>query len=183
MVLAMEVIVLRVVLLFLSLGSVLGLGHPHANARHNRKKMVEDKEHLKEDLEDRFSKEAVENMTDEEKDYHYFRLHDFDKNDMLDGLEVLKAVNHVIEHDEEGKEVNANAENLKVKQFNLLVEMIDKVRIFLFENVLSFDCRCWSWTIPTRMGCCPTVSLWPGGGGGRPRIAGGTACKEQVSKG
>ena len=89
---------------------------------------MEDKEHLKEDLEERFTKEAVENMTDEEKDYHYFRLHDFDKNDMLDGLEVLKAVNHVIEEDGSGQEPNENAEELKVKQFDLLVEMIDKVK-------------------------------------------------------
>merc|ERR1712179_127038 len=98
----------------------------HANARHNKRKMVQDKEHLKEDLEERFSKEAVENMTDEEKNYHYFRLHDFDKNDKLDGLEVLKAVNHVIEEDDGGENA-ANTEDLKVKQFDLLVEMIDKV--------------------------------------------------------
>ena len=26
-----------------------------------------------------------------------FRIHDFDKNDKLDGLEVLKAVNHVMD--------------------------------------------------------------------------------------
>ena len=127
MVQAVEVIGLYSFLFYLFLGSVVSLGHPHANARHNKRKMVEDKEHLKEDLEERFSKEAVENMTDEEKDYHYFRLHDFDKNDKLDGLEVLKAVNHVIEEDD-GGEANVNAEDLKVKQFDLLVEMIDKVR-------------------------------------------------------
>ena len=126
MVLAVEVIGLYLLMIFLSFGYILGLGHPHANARHNKRKMVQDKEHLKEDLEERFSKEAVENMTEEEKNYHYFRLHDFDKNDKLDGLEVLKAVNHVIEEDG-GGEINSNAEDLKVKQFDLLVEMIDKV--------------------------------------------------------
>jgi hypothetical protein len=29
-------------------------------------------------------------------DYLFCRIHDFDKNDKLDGLEVLKAVNHVM---------------------------------------------------------------------------------------
>ena len=137
LVLAGEVMGVQGVLLLLSVGSVLSHIHPHATARHNNKKKVEDKEHLKEDLEERFSKEAVENMTDEEKDYHYFRLHDFDKNDMLDGLEVLKAVNHVIEEDDSA-EVNANAEDLKVKQFDLLVEMIDKVNCIYFTNKLMF---------------------------------------------
>ena len=127
------VLAVEVMMVVLSTGFVLGHIHPHANARHNKMKMVEDKEHLKEDLEERFSKAAVENMTDEEKDYHYFRLHDFDKNDMLDGLEVLKAVNHVIEEDD-GGEVNENAKDLKIKQFELLVEMIDKVRICLADQ-------------------------------------------------
>ena len=29
-------------------------------------------------------------MTEEERDYHYFRLHDYDQNDKLDGQEILK---------------------------------------------------------------------------------------------
>ena len=62
-------------------------------------------------------------MTDEERDYHYFRIHDYDNNNFLDGLEVLKAVNHVIEEEEAGEE----AEEVRKKQFTLLVEMIDKV--------------------------------------------------------
>ena len=62
-------------------------------------------------------------MTEEERDYHYFRIHDYDNNNFLDGLEVLKAVNHVIEEEEAGEE----AEEVRNKQFTLLVEMIDKV--------------------------------------------------------
>lgn len=34
--------------------------------------------------------EALANMTPEELEFHYFSAHDFDKNSMLDGLELLK---------------------------------------------------------------------------------------------
>ena len=34
------------------------------------------------------SEAAVENMTEEERDFHYFTVHDYDKNNFLDGLEV-----------------------------------------------------------------------------------------------
>lgn len=33
-------------------------------------------------------------MTEEEKSYFYFVLHDFDKNKKLDGLELLLSMNH-----------------------------------------------------------------------------------------
>ena len=87
-------------------------------------------EHLADELEGMFTEDAVDNMTEEERDYHYFRLHDYDNNNFLDGLEVLKAVHHVIEEDEEGgegREGGEGAEEVRTKQFNLLVEMIDKV--------------------------------------------------------
>jgi len=65
-----------------------------------------------------------ENMTEEERDFHYFTVHDYDKNNFLDGLEVLKAVNHVIEEEEK---VGEETEAVREKQFALLVDMIDKV--------------------------------------------------------
>ena len=34
--------------------------------------------------------EALSKMTPEELEFHYFSAHDFDKNSMLDGLELLK---------------------------------------------------------------------------------------------
>ena len=35
-----------------------------------------------------FSEAAVENMAEEERDFHYFTVHDYDNNNFLDGLEV-----------------------------------------------------------------------------------------------
>lgn len=43
-------------------------------------------------------------MTEEEKNFYYFKLHDSDNNDVLDGLELLQAATHHsvhIGHDED----------------------------------------------------------------------------------
>ncbi|XP_023348256.1 multiple coagulation factor deficiency protein 2 [Eurytemora carolleeae] len=69
-------------------------------------------------------------MSEDEKDYHYFRIHDTDKNDRLDGLEVLKAVNHLME--EEMDDINNTTSSsdqrlLLDQQFKLVVELVDKV--------------------------------------------------------
>ena len=58
-------------------------------------------------------------MTEEERDFHYFRLHDFDQNNLLDGLEVFKALVHEHGSGEGGEEPKQN--------FDDIVEMIDKV--------------------------------------------------------
>lgn len=121
---------------------VTARGHPHAKPRrssHHHKQVVEGgsllgeevvghmvNEHLADQLGEVYSEVAVENMTEEERDFHYFTVHDYDNNNFLDGLEVLKAVNHVIEEEEEEK-VGEEGENVREKQFALLVEMIDKV--------------------------------------------------------
>lgn len=38
-------------------------------------------------------------MTDEELEFHFFQVHDMDKNLKLDGLEILQAIVHTSEHD------------------------------------------------------------------------------------
>ena len=95
--------------------------HPHARTKRSEEKIEEDKVHLSEELEAAFSREAIENMTTEERDYHYFRIHDFDKNDLLDGLEVFKAIIHEHEHD------TNYTEDVTNKSFDDIVQMIDKV--------------------------------------------------------
>lgn len=36
----------------------------------------------------------VSEMSDEEKSFYYFKLHDMDNNDALDGLELIQAAMH-----------------------------------------------------------------------------------------
>ena len=84
------------------------------------------KAHISDELDEAYSQEAVENMTEEERDYHYFRLHDFDKNDLLDGLEVFKALVHEHEHNKNDSE--SEPEKYGDKSFDDIVEVIDQVK-------------------------------------------------------
>lgn len=34
------------------------------------------------------------NMTPEELQFHYFNMHDLDRNGLLDGIELIKAITH-----------------------------------------------------------------------------------------
>ncbi|CAG9788099.1 unnamed protein product [Diatraea saccharalis] len=109
---------IRVCLLFI-LNSVLGLRrgphHPHGqtpvdHSHHHYKprgtesltaesQLLHDTKHIEEDAQV-LTAEALARMTPEELEFHYFSAHDFDKNSKLDGLELLKAVYHTIEHEE-----------------------------------------------------------------------------------
>ncbi|KAK3914800.1 Multiple coagulation factor deficiency protein 2-like protein [Frankliniella fusca] len=66
--------------------------------------LLQDKEHIREDLGRWATEEAVEKMTPEELQFHYFKLHDLDENVKLDGLEILRAIMHTEEHESHGHE-------------------------------------------------------------------------------
>ncbi|XP_038212607.1 multiple coagulation factor deficiency protein 2 homolog [Zerene cesonia] len=61
-------------------------------------KLLHDTKHIEEDVKE-LTPELLANMTPEELEFHYFSAHDFDRNSMLDGLEMLKAVYHTMEHE------------------------------------------------------------------------------------
>jgi len=48
--------------------------------------------HLKEHLKDQI--EMDKSMTEEEMQFHYFKMHDYDNNNKLDGTEIVKAFTH-----------------------------------------------------------------------------------------
>ncbi|XP_039757068.1 multiple coagulation factor deficiency protein 2 homolog [Pararge aegeria] len=100
------------VLNWLSSCTCRGPHHPHGqhavNKHHHHKpsssesltsdtKLLHDTKHLQEDALV-LTAEALAKMTPEELEFHYFSSHDYDKNSKLDGLEMLKAVYHTIEH-------------------------------------------------------------------------------------
>ncbi|XP_066972524.1 uncharacterized protein [Macrobrachium rosenbergii] len=64
-------------------------------------KLVHDTSHIAEELPGYISPEKIKDMSPRELDYHYFKIHDFDDNRKLDGLELLKAIGHVHGHEDD----------------------------------------------------------------------------------
>ncbi|XP_059683696.1 multiple coagulation factor deficiency protein 2 isoform X1 [Gavia stellata] len=65
----------------------------HANIRLD-KNLVQDKDHIMEHLEGVIEKPESE-MSPQELQLHYFKMHDYDGNNLLDGLELATAISHV----------------------------------------------------------------------------------------
>ncbi|XP_043916171.1 multiple coagulation factor deficiency protein 2 [Protopterus annectens] len=80
--------------------------NPVVEEQHNHgvrldKNMVQDKDHIMEHLEGVIEKPESE-MSPQELQLHYFKMHDYDGNNLLDGLELATAITHV--HREDGSE-------------------------------------------------------------------------------
>ncbi|XP_048734986.1 multiple coagulation factor deficiency protein 2 homolog [Ostrea edulis] len=56
-------------------------------------KITQDQAHLKEHLKDQI--DTNRQMSPEEMEFHYFRLHDTNNDTKLDGLEIMAALNHM----------------------------------------------------------------------------------------
>nr|XP_046257480.1 multiple coagulation factor deficiency protein 2 [Scatophagus argus] len=82
------------------------------------KNMVQDKDHIMEHLEGVIDKPEKE-MTPQELQLHYFKMHDYDGNNLLDGLELATAITHV--HREE------RGENSQPMREEDLMSLIDDV--------------------------------------------------------
>uniref|UniRef100_A0AAQ4PUR1 Multiple coagulation factor deficiency 2, ER cargo receptor complex subunit n=1 Tax=Gasterosteus aculeatus aculeatus TaxID=481459 RepID=A0AAQ4PUR1_GASAC len=81
------------------------------------KNMIQDKDHIMEHLEGVIDQPEKE-MTPQELQLHYFKMHDYDGNDLLDGLELATAITHV--HKERG-------ENSQPMREEDLISLIDDV--------------------------------------------------------
>ncbi|XP_053568214.1 multiple coagulation factor deficiency protein 2 isoform X1 [Bombina bombina] len=73
----------------------------HHGGSHFDKNMVQDKDHIMEHLEGVVQKPEAD-MSPQELQLHYFKMHDYDGNNLLDGLEIASAISHV--HKQEGHE-------------------------------------------------------------------------------
>ncbi|XP_029927265.1 multiple coagulation factor deficiency protein 2 [Myripristis murdjan] len=80
--------------------------------------MVQDKDHIMEHLEGVIDK-PEKDMTPQELQLHYFKMHDYDGNNLLDGLELATAISHV--HREE------RGENSQPMREEELISVIDDV--------------------------------------------------------
>ncbi|KAM8859216.1 multiple coagulation factor deficiency protein 2 isoform 2-T3 [Spinachia spinachia] len=86
------------------------------------KNMIQDKDHIMEHLEGVIDQPEKE-MTPQELQLHYFKMHDYDGNDLLDGLELATAITHV--HKEAG--LNERGENSQPMKEEDLISLIDDV--------------------------------------------------------
>ncbi|VVC40039.1 EF-hand domain pair [Cinara cedri] len=89
------------------------------------KPILHDKRHIEEDL--GLPEINDRNLTEEELEFRYFIAHDYDKNTMLDGLELMSAFAH-------------NMENYEVSTFKLnLEDYIGLVDQILYEDDTNYD--------------------------------------------
>ncbi|GIX90243.1 multiple coagulation factor deficiency protein 2-like protein [Caerostris darwini] len=65
------------------------------------KKYVQDYDHIKEDLQDMYNKDFSGELNEVELEIYYFQLHDLNNDKLLDGLELLAAMNHVMSRENE----------------------------------------------------------------------------------
>lgn len=101
-------------------------GHDHHRGAgsFNQRENVHNSEHIKEHLKDVVDKPEKE-MTDDELEFHYFKLHDYDGNNKLDGVEVTKAITHF--HDDEEVAAGEHKTPPKVYTDEELINIIDMV--------------------------------------------------------
>ncbi|KAF8774280.1 Multiple coagulation factor deficiency protein like [Argiope bruennichi] len=108
-----------------------GTHHVHQGQQANLlrdKAHVQDREHIKEHLQGVVNQPDVSKMSEEELQFHYFKMHDNDDNNKLDGCELIKSVLHW--HVEESNAMGANAPEqgtTKIFQDNELALMIDPI--------------------------------------------------------
>ncbi|XP_056327250.1 multiple coagulation factor deficiency protein 2 [Danio aesculapii] len=74
-------------------GEAVGSNQPPPITRLDRN-VVQDREHIMEHLEGIVEKQESD-MTPQELQLHYFKMHDYDGNNLLDGLELATAITHV----------------------------------------------------------------------------------------
>ncbi|XP_076247149.1 multiple coagulation factor deficiency protein 2 homolog isoform X2 [Calliopsis andreniformis] len=97
--------------------------------------------HLKEDMGSMADHLDFSNMTKEEIEFHYFKVHDVDNNDKLDGLEILNAIQHTF-HETEVSDGEHKSKTERIKHvtyeddFPWIIELIDKA---LEEDDLDND--------------------------------------------
>ncbi|KAL3266890.1 hypothetical protein HHI36_011040 [Cryptolaemus montrouzieri] len=84
--------------------------------------LLHDKQHIEEHLEDLVDAPNLSKMSDEELEFYYFQTHDTDRNNKLDGLEILQAISHIID---ENEDVTGSSNNST--DFHYYIKLIDQV--------------------------------------------------------
>jgi len=85
---------------------------------------VHNQQHLREHMQDMLDTEELDKLkldSSEEMEFHYFKLHDYDNNNKLDGLELMAAMTHYHESGPDGKQ---QAVDIDEDELSRLVETI-----------------------------------------------------------
>ncbi|XP_045479999.1 multiple coagulation factor deficiency protein 2 homolog [Harmonia axyridis] len=83
--------------------------------------LLHDKQHIEEHLEDMVESPDLSKMSDEELEFYYFQTHDTDKNNKLDGLEILQAITHILDETDVSGNINNDSD------FDYYIRLIDQV--------------------------------------------------------
>lgn len=85
-----------------------------------------DKAHIKEHLDGEVKTADTADMTDEELEFHYFKLHDYDGNNKLDGLEIALALKHH-ENTDPNDVAGQHSDNPQRMLEKEVIELVDSV--------------------------------------------------------
>lgn len=81
-------------------------------------------------MSDYYKEDDIEQQLDLESDestrFHYFKLHDYDNNNKLDGLELYAAIAHYAEHHAEEEEAESEKQlpSMEHEQISKLVDVV-----------------------------------------------------------
>ncbi|XP_062604765.1 sex-determining region Y protein-like isoform X2 [Saccostrea cucullata] len=90
-----------------------GFGHESAH----------DAGHIKEHLKEVVDK-PKEEMSEDELEFHYFKLHDYDKNNKLDGIEIVKAITHFHADEGEGEQQHHDRKVFSDEELSNIVDLV-----------------------------------------------------------
>ncbi|CAF0742533.1 unnamed protein product [Rotaria sordida] len=119
---------------------------PTGEQPHISRKMedhVYDINHIRKDLQGQINK-PTEDLTAEEKKFYYFKLHDTNSDNRLDGLEVVAAFNH--EHQDEDiydssiyEQNNTQSERIGDEELMYLIDDIFKEEDLDHDGYISYE--------------------------------------------
>ncbi|XP_025103623.1 uncharacterized protein LOC112569825 isoform X2 [Pomacea canaliculata] len=85
-------------------------GHAHERGKNFKfQSEIHNADHILDHLQNVIKTKPKEQMTEEELEFHYFKMHDYDNNNKLDGVEIGKALTHFHDEHEQAQPHQDNA--------------------------------------------------------------------------
>ncbi|KAK2707399.1 hypothetical protein QYM36_015182 [Artemia franciscana] len=81
----------------------------------------------------------ISKLTPEEKDFYYFKLHDYDGNLKLDGLELYSAISHILPEPDFKPRDTEEEKNRKLEEIRRINNANMQVYVRMIDSVLEED--------------------------------------------